>query len=71
MSAEQESVNSSEKLERLRDGWIAGFPRDDERRIHPDLIPYDELSEQSREYDRVAARGIIGILGQLGFAVVR
>lgn len=33
--------------------------RDDEHRIHPDLIPYDELSEQSREYDRVAARGII------------
>lgn len=57
--------------ERLHDGWIAGFPRDDEHRIHPDLIPYDELSEQSREYDRVAARGIIGILEQLGFAVTR
>lgn len=42
--------------ERLAAGWIAGAPRDDERRIHPDLVPYDELSEQSREYDRVGAR---------------
>lgn len=57
--------------ERLRHGWIAGSPRDDERRIHPDLVPYDELSEQSREYDRVAARTIIRILRQAGFAVVR
>lgn len=46
-------------------------PRDDERRIHPDLVPYDKLSEQSREYDRVAARTIIRILRQAGFAVVR
>lgn len=41
------------------------------RRIHPDLVPYGELSEQSREYDRVAARTIIRILEQTGFAVVR
>ena len=41
------------------------------RGIHPDLVPYGELSEQSREYDRVAARTIIRILEQTGFAVVR
>ena len=57
--------------ERLRHGWIPGSPRDDVRRIHPDLVPYGELSEQSREYDRVAARTIIRILEQTGFAVVR
>lgn len=57
--------------ERLRCGLIAGSPRDDERRIHPDLVPYDELSEQSREYDRVAVRTIMRILEQAGFAVVR
>lgn len=58
-------------VERLRNGWVAGAPRDDERRIHPDLVPYDLLSEQSREYDRIAARTIIGILERSGFAVVR
>ncbi|WP_102371471.1 RyR domain-containing protein [Enorma phocaeensis] len=57
--------------ERLRNGWVAGSPRDDERRIHPDLVPYDLLSEQSREYDRVAARTVLAILEHAGFAVVR
>ena len=57
--------------ERLRNGWVAGSPRDDERRIHPDLVPYDLLSEQSREYDRVAARTVLAILERAGFAVVR
>lgn len=46
-------------------------PRNDERRIHPDLVAYDLLSEQSREYDRIAARSIIDILERAGFAVVR
>ena len=46
-------------------------PRDDARRIHPDLVPYDLLSEQSREYDRVAARTVLAILEHAGFAVVR
>lgn len=57
--------------ERMRDGWVAGSPRDDSRRVHPDLIPYDDLSEQSKEYDRSAARLIIDILDAAGLAVVR
>ncbi len=57
--------------ERLAHGWIAGDPRDDERRVHPDLVPYDELPEQSREYNRVAALDMIPILEDAGFAVIR
>ena len=54
-----------------RKSRCAGSPRDDERRIHPDLVPYDLLSEQSREYDRVAARTVLAILERASFAVVR
>ena len=57
--------------ERIRHGWIAGSPRDDERRIHPDLIPFDELPEQSKEYDRTAAKTILDILERAGYAVTR
>lgn len=57
--------------ERLRAGWVAGPERDDARRVHPDLVPYDELSEQVRDYDRDAVRGIVGILAEAGFAVCR
>ena len=34
--------------ERLRNGWTWGEKRDDVRRTHPDLVPYDELSEASK-----------------------
>lgn len=57
--------------ERIQGGWVLGSPRDDERRIHPNLIPYDALSETDKEYNRVAARGIIGILDSMGYAVAR
>ena len=57
--------------ERLQRGWVAGPPRDDKRRIHPDLVPYDGPSEQGREYDCAAARTIIRALEQAVFAVVQ
>ena len=38
--------------QRIREGWSYGSERDDERKTHPDLLPYDELSESEKEYDR-------------------
>lgn len=57
--------------ERLRAGWTWGEKRDDKRRTHPDLVPYDELSERSRDLDRSAVAGIIEILDAAGLAVCR
>lgn len=38
--------------QRIREGWRYGLTRDDGRKEHPDLIPYDELPEAEKEYDR-------------------
>lgn len=57
--------------ERMEAGWILGAVRDDERRAHPDLVPYDELSETSRELDRSAVNEIISILETAGLGVYR
>ncbi|EIC22036.1 RyR domain-containing protein [Thiorhodovibrio frisius] len=51
--------------DRLLDGWVYGPTRDNAARLHPDLIPYDDLSEDLREKDRVAVATIPFIL-QLG-----
>lgn len=51
--------------DRLLDGWVYGARRDNAARHHPDLIPYDDLSEAIREKDRVAVATIPFIL-QLG-----
>jgi hypothetical protein len=41
------------------DGWRAtplGERQDKVRRLHPDLRPYGELPDQTKEYDRVIVR---------------
>lgn len=57
--------------ERADNGWIYGVPRNDERRIHPYLVAYDDLPDDIREYDRAFARTIIEILDSAGLAVTR
>ena len=39
---------------RMDEGWVFGPGRDDERKTHPDLVPYDELPESEKDYDRKA-----------------
>ena len=38
--------------QRMRDGWRYGEQRDDQAKRHPGLVPYEELSEAEKEYDR-------------------
>lgn len=42
----------------LTTGWRPGSERDEQRKIHPDIIPYEELTEQKRIYDRNTLKNI-------------
>lgn len=57
--------------QRIADGWSYGPQRDDEAKEHPCLVPYDELPESEKEYDRImiteALKGVIA----LGFTIRR
>lgn len=56
---------------RIADGWVWGPERDDAGKRHPGLVPYDELSEEEKDYDRNTALGTLKfILGQ-GFRIVK
>jgi hypothetical protein len=48
--------------ERNRDGWRLGPKKDITRKTHPDLVPWEELSEEIREYDRNLVRRIPDLL---------
>jgi hypothetical protein len=37
---------------RIDEGWRYGRQRDDDGKEHPDLVPYERLSESEKEYDR-------------------
>ncbi len=54
---------------RVHEGWRLGPVRDDQKRTHPCLIPYDGLSAAERAYDRVIAEETLKLLLQLGFTV--
>lgn len=57
--------------ERRRAGWISGPERDIERKITPYLIPYADLTEDVKEWDRQAVRAILEVLATAGLEVYR
>lgn len=38
--------------QRIAEGWQVGDTRNDSLKTNPDLVPYEELSEQEKDYDR-------------------
>ncbi|NES99087.1 MAG: DUF4071 domain-containing protein [Sphaerospermopsis sp. SIO1G1] len=53
--------------QRIDDGWKFGIQRDDNHKEHPGLVPYEELSESEKQYDRNTALGVIKLLLALGY----
>lgn len=43
-------------------GWMFGNERHEEKRHHPDLVPYEDLGEATKDYDRDQVRAAAGHL---------
>lgn len=71
MLVEQMSKNVHEVWAetRIQQGWTYGQQRDDERKTHPCLVPYDELLESEKEYDRNTSIGTLKLIMKLGFKI--
>ena len=54
---------------RIADGWQYGSTRDDARKLHPCLVPYDDLPESEKEYDRNTAIETLKLIMKLGFKI--
>jgi len=54
---------------KLKEGWRYGKKLDADKKEHPSLIPYEELSEAQKDYDRHTAMETIKVLIKLGFSV--
>jgi ryanodine receptor 2 len=55
---------------RLAQGWTYGPARDDPARKHPCLVPYDELPEKEKEYDRKTVVETLKAILSLGYQIV-
>ena len=54
---------------RLAEGWTLGPERDDARKEHPCLIPYEQLPDREKEVDRRTAAEVLKAIIALGFRV--
>lgn len=54
---------------RIAEGWVYGEKKDDTKKTTPCLVPYEELSESEKEYDRATAIETLKLLIKLGFDV--
>lgn len=54
---------------RMEQGWTYGEQRDDEKRETPCLVPYEELSEEEKDYDRNTSQETLKLILKLGFKI--
>ncbi len=58
-------------VERWLDGWCYAPRRDNAQKLHPQLIPYADLTDAMQDLDRFAVRLVPALLARSGLAVVR
>lgn len=56
---------------RMGQGWTWGEKRSDALKQHPCLIPYEELPEVEKAYDRDTALGTLKLISKLGFKITK
>lgn len=56
---------------RKEEGWKYGKELNDELKITPCLVPYEELPDSEKEYDRKTALGTIKLINKLGYRIIR
>ena len=56
---------------RIKQGWRYGNERSDALKQHPCLIPYEELPEIEKAYDRDTALETLKLISKLGFKIIK
>lgn len=56
---------------RISQGWTYGSERNDVLKHHPCLVPYEELPEMEKNYDRDTTVGTLKLIGKLGFTITK
>ena len=57
--------------QRIKDGWTYGEKRDDAQKTHPCLVPYEDLSEIEKDYDRIISANTLKMIYALGYEIKR
>ena len=66
-----ENVHEVWAQSRISQGWTYGAERNDSLKQHPCLVPYNELPEVEKAYDRDTALGTLKFIVKLGFKITK
>lgn len=64
-----ENVHDVWAKTRMDQGWTYGPERNDAERKHPCLVPYDQLPEEEKVYDRNTSIGTLKFIVSNGFEI--
>ena len=64
-----ENVHENWALGRIKEGWVYGEERNDALKTTPCMVPYDQLPETEKEYDRKTALETLKLIIALGYTV--
>ena len=64
-----ENVHEVWAQSRMEQGWTYGEERDDLLKHHPCLVPYEDLPEVEKDYDRDTAMGTLRLIVKSGFRI--
>lgn len=64
-----ENVHDVWAMGRISEGWTYGEVKDAERKKTPRLIPYAELPEEEKEYDRNTALETLRLIIKMGYKI--
>ena len=63
------NVHENWSAGRMAEGWTYGENRNDEKKITPCLVPYSQLPEEEKEYDRNTAFETLKMIVALGYKI--
>lgn len=71
IEAMAENVHDTWAANRLADGWKYGQKRNDTLKWHPCLVPYADLPEEEKAYDRQTAKSTISFILSKGYSIAK
>lgn len=64
-----ENVHDVWAVGRISEGWVLGDTKDPEKKTTPLLVPYEELTDSEKEYDRNTALETLKLVLKLGYKI--
>ena len=65
-----ENVHEVWAASRISEGWTLGPERNTEKKTTPCLVPYGELPEEEKAYDRNTAMQTLKLIVKLGYRIL-